>query len=162
MRAHIRVPRYMAIIRRGHRATCPCSPSPPPRRVVRRSAGFVEFSGFPRVFRRTPVRARPRRPVPSHLFSYRPKNYVRTARCNESLPTSERSKYRVDSTKADCRACDAQNKTGLSLADPILLVDLVTYFAHSHKVLMVKCLTILPIRRSPYTHTRKKVEPPDE
>ena len=135
----------------------PCSPLPLPRRAVRRSARFVEFSGFPRILPRSPVRGRPRRRVLSRLFTYCRRTTSVPLVCNESWPTSERSESRVDITRADCRACDAQNKTGLtrSSKETILLIDLVTYFAHSHKVLTVKYLPILPILRTHFTHTRK-------
>lgn len=82
-----------------------CSPSPPPHRAVRRSAGFVEFSGFPRVHRFALVLDVASCPTSCHTGR---KTTSALLVCSESSPTSGRSKSRVDSTRAYSRACDAQ------------------------------------------------------
>jgi hypothetical protein len=87
-----------------------------PRRAVRRSAGFVEFSGFPRVLRRRRfalVLGVASCPTSTHTGL---KTTSAPLVCNESSPTSERSKSRVDSTRADRRACDALKQNWLSVS----------------------------------------------
>jgi hypothetical protein len=58
--------------------------------------------------------------------------------------------------QVSCRYHESRLSRLRRSVEPILLIDLVSHFARSHKFVMVEYLPILPIRRTHFAHTRNK------